>query len=580
VRLGPGILLLAPRASVAPGSKIVTRSQAELPVNPSLAASCKLKIVTLFPYFLFPLALPPGRGLLPFPRPAMQVFLLLLAPAVSIPRFGVHAYISLIGVKMRNSSNYFPVLAFSSLAVCAALGLALVPRALAQAEGGEPPYFAITNARIVTVSGPVIDGGTVVLAKGLIQAVGKDVPIPPEAWVIDGKGLTVYPGLIDAGTDIGLPKPEAAQPAQPVAGAGGRRRAAPQGPLASGPEDRPSTSPWRVAADELKTDDKRIEQWRNAGFTTVLSEPDDAIFPGQASLVDLGTGRPGELVVRPIAALPVVFRPIPGWFGFPDSLMGAIAYVRQTLDDTEWFAQAEPIYEANVTKNARPAYDRAESTLRPALESKELVLIAANNSVQIRRALRLAEEWKLHTALQGGQQGYEVAADIAAKKMPVLVDLKWPERAKDADPEAEQTLRELRFRDRAPSTPAAFAKAGVKFAFYSGGIESPKDIAKNLKKSLDAGLSPDAALRAFTLDAAGILGVSDRMGSIEAGKIANVIVTDGDLFNDKTKVKHVFVDGRWFEIHEAPPEKPGEHKPDEPPSRTTALANAVAEVGR
>jgi hypothetical protein len=115
-------------------------------------------------------------------------------------------------------------------------------------------------------------------------------------------------------------------------------------------------------------------------------------------------------------------------------------------------------------------------------------------------------------------------------------------------------LRELRFRDRAPSAPAALAKANVKFAFYSGGLTAPKDVLKAVKKSIDAGLPADAALRALTLSAAEIYGVSDRMGSIEVGKIANLVVTDGDLFEEKTKIKMVFVDGRRFETHE--PEKP------------------------
>src|SRR5580704_6027932 len=140
-------------------------------------------------------------------------------------------------------------------AVCAAV---LIGRAYtAHGEGGEPRYFAVKNARIVPVSGPVIENGTVVIAKGLIQSVGTDVAIPPEAWVIDGKGLTVYPGLIDAGTNLGLAQDDEA-----------KKRGT--GPSASGPEDRPATTPWRVAADELKTDDKRIESWRSAGFTTAL----------------------------------------------------------------------------------------------------------------------------------------------------------------------------------------------------------------------------------------------------------------------------------------------------------------------
>ncbi len=125
---------------------------------------------------------------------------------------------------------------------------------------------------------------------------------------------------------------------------------------------------------------------------------------------------------------------------------------------------------------------------------------------------------------------------------------------KDADPEEKPSLRTLRFRDRAPSSPAALAKAGVKFAFYSGGITAPKDVLKAAKKSIDAGLAPDAALRALTLTAAEIFGVADRLGSIENGKIANLVVTDGDLFEEKTKIKMVFVDGRRFEVRE--PEKP------------------------
>jgi hypothetical protein len=149
---------------------------------------------------------------------------------------------------------------------------------------------------------------------------------------------------------------------------------------------------------------------------------------------------------------------------------------------------------------------------------------------------------------------YEVADEIAGKKLPVLVDLKWPEADKDADPDDAPSLRTLRFRDRAPSSPAALAKAGVKFAFYSGGIAAPKDILKAAKKSIDAGLAPDAALRALTLSPAEIFGVADRLGSIENGKIANLVITDGDLFNEKTKIKFVFVDGRRFTIHE--PEKP------------------------
>jgi hypothetical protein len=181
-------------------------------------------------------------------------------------------------------------------------------------------------------------------------------------------------------------------------------------------------------------------------------------------------------------------------------------------------------------------------------------LVPANNAVQIRRSFELVDRWHVTAAIYGGQMSYEVADEIAAKKLPVLVDLKWPEAEKDANPDDIPSLRTLRYRERAPSSPAALAKAGVKFAFYSGGITAPKDFLKAAKKAIDAGLAPDAAVRALTLSPAEIFGVSDRLGSIENGKIANLIITDGDLFDEKTKIKYVFVDGRRFTIRE--PEKP------------------------
>jgi hypothetical protein len=458
----------------------------------------------------------------------------------------------------------------SLILVAACVTATLLWALAARGEGGEPRYFAITNARIIPVSSPTIGSGTVVIAKGLIQAVGTSVTIPPEAWLIDGKGLTVYPGLIDAGTDLGLPKPE-----DSASTGHGRRSAPPPGEIAAGPEDRPGATPWRVAADELKIEDKRIATWRNGGFTSALTLPDGGIFPGQGSIINLAGERAGDFVVRAAAAVQISLKPIGGFFSFPGSLMGTIAYVRQVFMDANWLAQAQPVYDANFRKFERPPYDRTERVINQTMRSNEIVLLPANTPVQILRALRLADEWNISAVLLGGQQAYAVADVLALKRIPVLVSLKWPERPKDADPEGEETLRELRIRDLAPSAPGALAKAGVKFAFYSDGLAAPKDIFKSLRKALDAGLTTDAALRAFTLDAADILGVSDRLGSIEPGKIANVIVTDGDIFHEKTKVKQVFVDGRWFEIHEeAPPDKPGEKKPE----RREAFPEAAATV--
>ena len=436
--------------------------------------------------------------------------------------------------------------------VAFALGMAL------RAGAEEPRYFAIRHARIVPVSGPEIKNGTVVIAKGLIVAVGENVSIPPEAWVIEGKGLRVYPGFINALSDLGLGPPA---PAGPGGGGGGAGRGQPQPAqqVSRGPEDRPASTPWIDAADELKVDDKRIETWRDGGFTTTLAAPMTGIFPGQGAVINLAGERQSEMVVSAPSALLITLQPARGFANFPDSLMGVIAYVRQVFLDANWYNQAEPVYRSHPQNLERPAYDRTEIAVNDTLVSGRPVLVPGNTAQEMHRALMIADRLGAHTIIYGGQQAYQDADELAAAKVPVLVNLKWPEKERDADPEAEEPLRVLRLRDRAPSAPAALEKAGVKFAFYLEGTGLPKDALKNAKKAIDAGLPADAALRAFTLNAAEILGVGDRMGSIEPGKIANLVVTDGDAFNEKTKVKMTFVDGRRYEVHE-----PG--RPTAPPA--------------
>ncbi|MBS1841297.1 MAG: amidohydrolase family protein [Acidobacteria bacterium] len=431
--------------------------------------------------------------------------------------------------------------------LAAILFVAQLPQVAAQ--GGEPQYFAIRGAKVVPVSGPPMEDATVVVARGVILAVGgKDVAIPADAWVIEGKGLTVYPGLFDGLTDVGIPS------ASPAQGEGGPRGGGGT-PTAKGPEDRPGATPWRTAANEVSLGDKRIESWRNAGFTTVVSSPKGGFFPGQAAVLDLAGERSGDLVVKAPVAIPISLNPSGGFgSGFPDSKMGVLGYVHQVWLDLDWSSKAGAIYEKNPRGISRPRYDRVETALAGALEDHALVLIPANSALELRRALVLVDRWKIPGAIVGAQMAYEVADELAAKKLPILVSLKWPEAEKDADPDDVPSLRDLRFRDKAPSSPAALAKAGVKFAFTSDGIASPAEIVKAVKKSVDAGLAPDAALRALTLSPAEIFGVADRTGSIEKGKIANLVVTDGDLFGEKTKIKMIFVDGKRFEIRE--PDRP------------------------
>ncbi|MDQ6677136.1 MAG: amidohydrolase family protein [Acidobacteriota bacterium] len=416
------------------------------------------------------------------------------------------------------------------------------------AEG--PQVFAIQGARIVRVSAPPIENGTVVVRDGVIAAVGPNLSPPADAWIIDGKGLTVYPGLVDALSTWGIPG------LTPAAGAlAGRGRgattpvviaapavpAAPQ-PVINGPEDRPSNTSYLKAADQLVATDPTVTSARDAGFTTAVTFPTTNIFAGQGAMFDLSGERTGQMIVSPSAGLYLTTRTT-SFGSYPGSLMGVFAYIRQIYLDAAHYKLANSIYAKHPQGLQRPAYDR---TLEAVLASPR-ALLPARRMVEIERMIRFAQELKMNAVLYGGEEAWRSVDILRNSKVPILVSLKWPERARDADPALNDSLHDLEMRDKAPSTPAVLAKAGIQFAFYSDGIAVPKDVTRAVKRAIDAGLSPADAVRAMTLSPAEIYGVADRLGSIDPGKIANLLVTQGDLFQDKTKIKYVFVDGMKYE---------------------------------
>ena len=432
---------------------------------------------------------------------------------------------------------------------------------------GPPGAIAIRNARVFPVNGPAIAKGTVVLRDGLIEAVGADVAVPADAWVIEGDGLTVYPGLIDALSTFGLPE------AAPPAPAGGARGANPQPatppatpaqpatPPAKGPEDRPSTTSWLNAADMVKPSDHRLEAVRDEGFTTAVTFPHHGIFAGQGAIVNMAGEKSGDMVVSTSAGQYVTFATSRGFGGaFPNSLMGVMAYIRQVYLDADHYRQAKMFYAAHSRGTPRPEYDRA---LEGVLESPR-VLLPATRRVDVDRLLRFSNELHIEALLYGLPEGYRSADLLKNAAATALVSLKWPEKLKDSDPEEEDNMRVLQVREHAPSTPAVLARSGVRFALYSGGIDKRADLFRAVRRAIDAGLTPEDALRAMTLTPAEIYGAADRLGSIEKGKIANLVVTKGDLFMEKTEVKYVFVDGVKFEPVEEPPAKPGAPEASKP----------------
>jgi imidazolonepropionase-like amidohydrolase len=400
----------------------------------------------------------------------------------------------------------------------------------------EAPYsYAITGARIVPVSGPTIDNGTVVFSGGVISAVGANVSVPAGAITIAGKGLSVYPGLIDMGSTAGLeapaiPRAENPQTTEDVERV--KRDTLLRAHLRAAEHMNPSASTLTKAAE--------------AGITAILATPGSDGIRGQSALVLTSIGadlpqigaladdRRGAVVIRTPVALHVGVADNPaGGNAYPNSLMGIIAFNRQAFLDAQWYQQAKT-----------RAHSAALEAMQPALAGQMPVAFRASTSREVLRALDMAKMFKLDPIITAARQVDDVTADLKAANARVIYSLNFPTRRPSLGPDADESLSVLRDRANAPKGPAALDKAGVLFAFESNGLSDPKDFLKNAQKTVANGLSKDAAIRALTLNAATLAGAGDRLGSLDRGKIANVIVTEGDLLDEKATIKHVFVNGR------------------------------------
>jgi imidazolonepropionase-like amidohydrolase len=415
--------------------------------------------------------------------------------------------------------------------------------------------YAITNARIVTVSGAPIERGTVVIRDGLIAAVGANVTAPADARIIDGTGLTVYPGLIDSSTSLGIPQPSPAPSASPAVGGGGfgQFRQPVSNTVALNSTQPPGLQPEVAVEDFLRPGGEQIEATRNAGITTALSVPRQGIWMGQSALINLSGDTAQQMIVRSPVALHVGFTPLRSG-AYPTSLMGVFAVLRQMLLDAGRYRELQQAYERAPRGTRRPDQDRSLAALLPVLDGTMPVVMYADREREIGRALDLAEEFKFKAIIAGGLESSKVADRLRERKVPVLLSLNFPRRTTAALPEADpEPLRVLRERVEAPKAAGRLVTARAKFAFQSGGMTNIADFRTNLLRAVESGLSREDALRAVTIWPAEILGVSDRLGTIETGKIANLTITRGDLFDRNRAIAHVFIDGRPIDMRPADP---------------------------
>ncbi len=388
--------------------------------------------------------------------------------------------------------------------------------------------YAITDARLVTLTGEVIESGTIVLRGGLIEALGPNVTPPADAVLIDGDSMTVYPGFIDAYSQAGLVLPDRDD----------REHA---GNIAN-----------QLATEYFDPESEDLAAYRKQGLTSALIARSDGVFGGQAVLMNLmGDDVPSMTVKGPVVQT-MGYR---GQNGYPGTLMAVVAYQRQTLIDAAYHELLQTRYSQDPRSMTRPPADLNLEALIPVAKGEGPVMGIVQIENDFKRLRNLSAEYGLNYWIAGAAEAFRVPDLIEAAGVPVLVSLDFPsvnqvtgyqfDRAYKNLTEEEKEELDARDETAVQSNAGVVFETGVPLALATGGMSSAGDFLKNLRLSVEAGLPAEEALKALTINPATIFGVADVLGTLEPGKIANLTVTNGDVFTDEEAwVAHVFVDGR------------------------------------
>lgn len=410
-----------------------------------------------------------------------------------------------------------------SAALVAGWALAALPLA------AQDVPLAITNARVVTVSGPVIERGTVVVSQGRIVAVGSDVAVPPGATLVDGAGKSLYPGLFDALTSLGLVEVASVAATVDTTEVG---------------EVNPHARAW-VA---LHPDSELVPVARANGVTTVLSAPQGGLVSGQSAVVRLAGTTPEAMTLRAPAALHLVYpsgRPERAASGpaeepEPKTLEKRLeekeknqekALARLAALFAEAKAHAAAVAEAGRGTRPLPETSLVLEALAPFVRGEAPVVVRADDEDDIRGAVRLASDQGLRLVIAGGLEAWRCASLLKERDVAVLLKVhRLP--ARESDPY-----------DAPYASAAVLHRAGVRFAIVTDDAENVRNLPYEAAMAAAYGLPPDEALRAITLSPAEILGVADRVGAIAPGRDATLVLAEGDILDTRTRVTHVFVDG-------------------------------------
>ena len=393
-------------------------------------------------------------------------------------------------------------------------------------------YHALTNARVVAAPGRVLDNAIIVIRDGIIQEVSRDGDVPAGARIWDLSGHTVYPGFIDAHADLGMD-------------------AVPEGGDVGPTHWNPQVRAWFSTTANLKDEPSRRAALRSQGFGTALAVPGQGIFRGTGSVVNLGDAGVRDRVLVPDMIQAIGFqRSFELGGSYPNSTMGTTALMKQTLMDADWYIRAWDAYESNGRSSLPPETSEALGALESVVQGGQPVVFETSSEEEYLRAHAIASEFGVQAWYRGSGQEYRLIDVLSGRSDPLIVPLDFPDAPDVTDPEAalNATLQDLRHWYLAPTGPAQLADAGIPFAITADGMSSINDFLPNLRIAVARGLSVDDALAALTTTPAGWLGLSRSHGTIEEGKIANLVVSEGDLFTQEAEVRDVWVQGRVYDI--------------------------------
>lgn len=412
--------------------------------------------------------------------------------------------------------------------------------------------YAITNATIIQSPGRTLLNGTVVLKDGIILSAGKNISVPPDAIIIKGDSLFVYAGFIDGLSHSGVIKPKEVKNSERPKDPGNPT------PKVAG------ITPENDVRNSLNPDEKSVDELRALGFTTAHAVPYGGMLPGYGAIIQLKGKTADDMVVVGRSCLFSQLTGAPRVY--PATLLGVMAKWRELYRQSIQSKDYEVLYAGNRNGLSRPASDRILEAFYPVIDKRIPVLFEAHTFLDVQRILSLQADLGFLLMIGDLKEGWDAIGKLKSAGTKVFLSLHLPEeiageKKKDSlsaqsekeDNPGMSTQETARLEQRRAAFMAlyvgqasAFQKAGLIFGFSSFSAR-PKDIRTNLRRMIASGLTEDQALAALTTHPAQLLGLSDRMGAVEPGKIANLVISDKPYFQDKSKVRYVFVEGTPYQ---------------------------------